>query len=87
MEVKTGELRNQLSRYLHRVRQTGDSIIVLDRNRPVAEIRPYRECSEANASDIWSRRAQVEAQLGGLDEDFELPERYTRLDKETNPLD
>lgn len=87
MEVKTGELRNQLSRYLHRVRQTGDSIIILDRNRPVAEIRPYREGSEENRSDIWSRRAQVEAQLGGLDEEFELPERYTHPDKETNPLD
>lgn len=36
MEVKTGELRNQLSRYLKRVRQTGDRITVMDRNRPVA---------------------------------------------------
>lgn len=38
MEVKTGELRNQLSRYLkrvRRVRQTGDPITVFDRNRPV----------------------------------------------------
>lgn len=87
MEVKTGELRNQLSRYLNRVRQTGDTIIVLDRNCPVAEIRPYAGNSPENHSDVWSRRAQMEKRLGGLDLDIELPERSTRPGKHANPLD
>ncbi|PXA03272.1 hypothetical protein DDZ13_12665 [Coraliomargarita sinensis] len=87
MEVKTGELRNQLSRYLKRVRQTGNSIIVLDRNRPVAEIRPYVEDAASARSDVWARRAQIEAQQGVFDEDFELPERKTHADKHANPLD
>lgn len=87
MEVKTGELRNQLSRYLKRVRQTGESITVMDRNCPVAEIRPYADHSHHACSDVWMRRAQVEAQLGGLDEDIELPERRTDPAKHLNPLD
>lgn len=87
MEVKTGELRNQLSRYLKRVRQTGDSITVLDRNRPIAEIRPYADPSQDARSDVWMRRAEMEARLGGLDEDIELPERRTDPTKHTNPLD
>lgn len=87
MEVKTGELRNQLSRYLKRVRQTGDSIIVLDRNQPVAEIRPYIEDASSARSDIWSRRAQLEARMGELDGDFDLPERRTDPDKHANPMD
>lgn len=87
MEVKTGELRNQLSRYLKRVRQTGDSITVLDRNRPIAEIRPYADPSHDARSNVWMRRAEMEARLGGLDEDIELPERRTDPTKHTNPLD
>ncbi len=88
MEVKTGQLRNQLSRYLKRVRQTGDSITVLDRNRPVAEIRPYAENhSLHDRVDVWKRRAQFEAQMGGLDEDIELPKRQTNSGKHLNPLD
>jgi prevent-host-death family protein len=87
MEVKTGELRNQLSRYLKRVRQTGDVITVLDRNRPVAEIRPYPDHVQDARSDVWTRRAKMESQLGGLDEDIELPERRTDPAKQLNPLD
>lgn len=87
MEVKTGELRNQLSRYLKRVRQTGAIITVMDRNHPVAEIRPYGDPFHVARSDVWARRAQVEAQLGGFDEDIELPERRTVPAKHLNPLD
>jgi len=86
MEVKTGELRTHLSRYLKRVRQTGDSITVLDRNRPVAEIRPYPDHLQGTRSDVWMRRAEMEAQLGGLDEDIELPDRRTDPTKQMNPL-
>jgi prevent-host-death family protein len=88
MEVKTGELRDQLSRYLKRVRQTGDTIVVLDRNVPVAELRPY---SDTNSSlppkDVWSNRARYESEIGQLDEDFELPSRTTDRRKAKNPLD
>jgi len=87
MEVKTGELRNHLSHYLKRVRQTGDTITVMDRNRPVAEIRPYADQSQVGQADVWMRRAQLEAEMGSLDEDIDLPVRRTHPKKRLNPLD
>jgi prevent-host-death family protein len=39
--AKISELKNQLSRYLRYVRR-GESVLVLDRDRPVARIEPIR---------------------------------------------
>jgi prevent-host-death family protein len=41
-KAKIGELRNNLSRYLDRVR-AGETITVLDRNQPIAQIVPVRD--------------------------------------------
>ena len=38
--VNIGELKNQLSSYLHRVRG-GEEVIVRDRNQPIARIIPF----------------------------------------------
>lgn len=40
--VNIGTLKNQLSAYLHYVRN-GEEVIVCDRNKPVARIVPIRE--------------------------------------------
>ncbi len=40
MQVKTAELKNNLSKYLRRVRETGESITVCDRDKPVAVLSP-----------------------------------------------
>lgn len=87
MEVKTGQLRDHLSRYLKRVQQTGDSLVVMDRNTPVAEIRPFRATRPAEAGSVWAARRQMEQTSGALDEDFELPQRSTLPHKQENPLD
>jgi antitoxin (DNA-binding transcriptional repressor) of toxin-antitoxin stability system len=87
MEVKTGVLRDQLSRYLKRVKQTGDTVIVLDRDEPIAEIRPYQASTSSGPASVWESRRQFEQQSGALTEDFELPERSTSEPKHTNPLD
>lgn len=39
IEVGVRELRNSLSRYLHKVRE-GETIVVTDRGKPVARIGP-----------------------------------------------
>jgi len=70
MEVKTGQLRDHLSRYLKRVQQTGDSLVVMDRNTPVAEIHPFRSARPAEAGSVWAARRQMEQASGTLDEDF-----------------
>lgn len=87
MEVKTGSLRNNLSRYLKRVRQTGDTIVVLDRDMPVAEIHPFHGDKAGSSRDVWEMRIQYEAQSGSLDEEFALPNRSTQSRKQGNPLD
>ena len=43
MKVKTAELKNNLSRYLRRVRETGETIVVYDRDKPIAMLGPLPE--------------------------------------------
>lgn len=40
MNVKTADLKNNLSRYLRQIRKTGESIVVCDRDEPVATLSP-----------------------------------------------
>ncbi len=40
LKVKIGELRNNLSKFLHRV-QRGQTLIITDRDRPVGRLVPY----------------------------------------------
>jgi len=40
MEVKTAQLKNKLSYYLRRVRERGETVIVYDRDEPVAMLGP-----------------------------------------------
>src|SRR5213594_1387059 len=46
--AKISDLRDHLSRYLEHVR-AGGTVIVLDRDRPIAEIRPIRAPSPARS--------------------------------------
>lgn len=87
MQIKTGNLRNNLSRYLKRVRQTGETIVVLDRDKPVAELRPIGGAADQAATDVWAQRKRFIRQAGSLSEDFELPARRTHARKQNNPLD
>ncbi len=54
-KAKISELKNRLSAYLRKV-QAGESILVLDRNRPIARIDPV-----AGARGIEARTAQLAA--------------------------
>jgi len=54
MQVKTGELRNHLSRYLKRLAQTGESVTILDRNRPVARLVPLKG-KRKHADASWEK--------------------------------
>lgn len=50
MQIKTAELKNNLSKYLRRVRETGEPITICDRDKPVAVLSPLSpeavECEE-----------------------------------------
>ncbi len=58
--VGARELKTRLGRYLNRVRR-GDTIIVTDRNEPVAELRPI-----GDARDPATARLARLAATGGL---------------------
>lgn len=47
MNVKTADLKNNLSRYLRRLRETGETIIVCDRDEPVATLTPIVRDADA----------------------------------------
>src|SRR5208282_3129283 len=49
-KAKIGELRNGLSRYLDHVR-AGGSVVVYDRDTPIAEIVPFTKSKAVSAHD------------------------------------
>ncbi len=59
MQVKTGDLKNNLSKYLRRVRETGESITVCDRDKPVAVLSPLPpEQAEAAEDREWLKERE-----------------------------
>ena len=48
VRVKIRELKNRLSYYLRLVRG-GETVVILDRDRPIGEIRPRQSEAEGNA--------------------------------------
>jgi prevent-host-death family protein len=54
MQVKTSELKNNLSRYLEQFARTGEAITILNRNRPVARITRIRQKRSLPVS-AWSK--------------------------------
>ena len=84
MDVKTGELKNNLSRYLKRVAETGEPITILDRNRPVARLTPIRG-PRGKKSSAWEKeRAQILARALKLGIKIRLPETEPKSLKSLN---
>src|ERR1700723_4224542 len=60
-KAKIAELRNGLSRYLDHVR-AGGSVVVYDRDTPIAEIVPIKKSKARNKEELdEERRARLEA--------------------------
>ena len=56
MNVKTADLKNNLSKYLGRIQETGETIVVCDRDKPVAVLAPIERDDDTD----W-RRYRTEA--------------------------
>jgi prevent-host-death family protein len=75
MQAKTGELRNHLSRYLKRLAETGETLTILDRNRPVARIVPIRS-KRRHVDTAWEKeKAGIMARALKLGIKIILPEK------------
>jgi prevent-host-death family protein len=70
MRVKTADLKNNLSKYLRRVRERGETIIVCDRDEPVAALTPLQRDDDAE----WTRqRAEALARASALGITLDIP--------------
>jgi prevent-host-death family protein len=74
MKIKTGDLKNNLSRYLKQLAETGEPITILDRNRPVARIMPLRGQRGAKRSAWTKERADLLERAAKLGIKLSLPE-------------
>ena len=61
--AKISELKNELSRYLRYVRK-GESVLILDRDRPVARIDPVRSLDSLESAD-WTAELERAGVLRG----------------------
>ena len=73
MRVNTAELKNNLSRYLRRVRQTGETITVCERNRPVAKLSPLRSEKLSPAREEQKEREALLRRAQKFDITLRLP--------------
>ena len=70
MNVKTADLKNNLSRYLSRIRETGETIVVCDRDTPVAVLSPIERDDDAE----WRRyRAEALARARKIGLKIDIP--------------
>ncbi len=71
MKVKTADLKNNLSKYLRRVK-AGETLIVHDRDTPVATLAPIVR----NDDEEWTRyRTEALARAREIGMDIPIPEK------------
>ena len=68
-QANVSELKNQLSRYLDYVRQ-GETVIVLDRKIPVAELRPISQETATGKLALLERKGVIRRHTGRLPQKF-----------------
>jgi antitoxin (DNA-binding transcriptional repressor) of toxin-antitoxin stability system len=68
-QASISDLKNQLSRYLDYVRQ-GETVMVLDRKVPVAELRPISSADPKSRLVLLERKGLVRQGSGRLPSSF-----------------
>jgi antitoxin (DNA-binding transcriptional repressor) of toxin-antitoxin stability system len=84
MDVKIAELKNNLSRYLAQIRRTGETIIVCDRDEPIASLSPIQRGEDAE----WQREREerlARAKKIGLTMDIPLHRPAKNKKPKANP--
>ncbi|MFO7782606.1 MAG: type II toxin-antitoxin system Phd/YefM family antitoxin [Spirochaetia bacterium] len=77
------EIKTKLSQVCEEVAQTGESVLVTRRGKPLVRIDPL-ETSDEEGSSVWEARERFEA-VYGVTEDF--PEVERRREPAENPFD
>jgi len=77
------DAKNRLSEICNQVTETGEPCIISRRGKPIVKLVPVDDSEEANS--VWGTVEESQAKYGPLDEDFELPERSSKM--RSNSLD
>ena len=77
------DAKNRLSEICNQVTETGEPCIISRRGKPIVKLVPVDDSEEANS--VWGTVEESQAKDGPLDEDFELPERSSKM--RSNSLD
>jgi antitoxin (DNA-binding transcriptional repressor) of toxin-antitoxin stability system len=68
-KASVSDLKNQISRYLDYVKQ-GETVLVLDRNVPVAELKPVTSKSSSGKLIALERKGIIRLGSGKVSEKF-----------------
>lgn len=82
MKVNTADLKNNLSRYLARIRRSGDTLIVCDRNKPIATLTPINPDPDEEWK-AYRRDIMAKAKKAGLT--IDLPVQRPDPARKTKP--
>jgi prevent-host-death family protein len=77
------EAKNRLSEVCEQVAATSEPVVITRHRKPLVQIVPIQD-SEMKES-VWDSVEESNARYGPLDEDFELPVRDLKLNRE-DPL-
>jgi antitoxin (DNA-binding transcriptional repressor) of toxin-antitoxin stability system len=67
--ASVSELKNQISRYLHYVKQ-GETVLVLDRRVPIAELKPVTGKSSSGKLAALERKGVIRLGSGEIPKEF-----------------
>ena len=79
------EVKTRLSELCQEVAETGESVMVTKRGRPLVRIVPIMADAE-HGSSVWQLRKQDEIANGAWTDEFELPAREVDADTYDDPF-
>ena len=78
-------MKTRLSELCQEVAETGESVMVTKRGKPLVRIVPVAE-DAGRGSSIWELRERDEAANGAWTDDFELPPRELQVGTYNDPF-
>jgi len=79
------EVKTRLSELCQEVADSGESVLVTRRGKPLVRIVPLT-ADASRAQSVWELREQDEAEHGAWTEDFEIPARDLHPSTYADPL-
>jgi len=69
------DAKNRLSELCNKVTESGEPCIISRRGKPIVKLVPIEDSEESQS--VWDTVEEAQAKYGPLDEEFEMPERFS----------